>query len=392
MAIVRDILQEKRISKARTQLLFDEPFVGNIAMNMKLILDDEVPTACTNGKEIRFNPKWIATLTDMELKFLLAHECFHPMFEHCWRRNERDPMKWNKACDYIINKILIDEGIGTMPKIGLYDEKLYKQGGGISEGVYNLLPDEPEGEEGGFGGEGQPLDDIRDDTKSESEKKQLEAEWKVKIAQSAQASKIMGKLSAGMERLVGELLETKVDWREVLQRFVEKCRSDTRSFERLNRRFISQGLVLPSVSGEALGDIAIAVDCSGSVDNTQLNQFASEVITIWQDLRPKKIHVIYFDSEVSHADEYDRDNEPSITMHGGGGTAFSPVFKYMQENDINPVACVFLTDLYCDNFGDIPDYPVLWVSTDERRDSVPFGEVVYMNDVELSQASYIGGK
>jgi len=391
MAIVRDEVQEKRISKARIQLLFDEPFIGNIAMNMKILLDDEIPTACTNGEEIRFNPKWIATLSDLELKFLVGHETFHPMFEHCWRRNERDPMKWNMACDYIINKILVDEKVGVMPKVGLLDRDLYDRGGGISEGVYNLLPDMPEGE-GGFGGEGQPLDNIIDNTKSEAEREQKKVQWKIKIAQSAQASKIMGKLSKGMERLVGELLETKVDWREVLQRFVEKCKSDTRSFERPNRRFISQGLVLPSVSGEALGEIAIAIDCSGSIDDTQLSQFASEVITIWQDLRPKKIHVIYFDSEVSHYDEYDRDNEPNITMHGGGGTAFSPVFKYMQEKDIDPVACVFLTDLYCDDFGDVPSYPVLWVSTDERRNSVPFGEIVYMNDVQLSQASYIGGK
>tara|TARA_R100000329_G_scaffold65860_1_gene58158 strand:+ start:740 stop:1912 length:1173 start_codon:yes stop_codon:yes gene_type:complete len=389
--IVRDIIQEKRISKARTQLLFDEPFIGNIAMNMDILLDDEVPTACTNGDEIRFNPKWIATLSDLELKFLVAHEVFHPMFEHCWRKKDKEPQKWNIACDYVINWLLVKEKVGIMPKIGLYSDEIYKEGQGISELIYNNLPDVDETDPQ-FGGEGQPLDDIQDNTKSEAEREQKKTQWKIRIAQSAQASKIMGKLSATMERLVGELLETKVDWREVLQRFVEKCRADTRSFERLNRRFISQGLVLPSVSGESLGEIAIAVDCSGSINQSQLNQFASEVITIWQDLRPKKIHVIYFDSQVSHVDEYDRDNEPSLTMHGGGGTAFSPVFKYMQEKDIDPVACVFLTDLYCDDFGNIPDYPVLWVSTDERRDSVPFGEVVYMNDVELSQASYIGGK
>lgn len=368
---------EKRIAKAKTALILEHPFVGSVALNMPMKIDNNVPTAATDGKRVLFNEDFCKELDDEELKFLVAHECMHPMLEHNFRRGERDRYKWNQAADYVINKLLTDEGIGKMPKQGLLDENIYQAGGGTSDGIYNNLPDTPEDQQGN-GGQGQPLDSCEDGQGSPAEVAQQQAEWKVKVAQAAQSAKMMGKLSAGLERLVAEILTPKVDWRDVLQRFVVKCRSDQRSWARPNRRFLSQGLYLPSISGETLGEIAFAVDCSGSIGQDEINQFASEIITVWQDQRPTKVHVIYFDSEVSHYDEFDRDNEPVIKPHGGGGTAFSPVFRYMEEHGINPVACVFLTDLCCDDFGDEPDYPVLWVST--HSDKAPFGEVVMMEN------------
>ncbi len=367
----------KRISKAKTALILEHPFIGSVALNMPMSIDNSVPTAATNGKRVLFNEEFCNGLSDEELKFLVAHECMHPMLEHNFRRGERDTYKWNQAADYVINKLLTDEGIGKMPEQGLLDDTIYNNGGGTSDGIFNLLPDTPEDGQGN-GGQGQPLDSCEDGQGSPAEVSQQQAEWKVKVAQAAQSAKMMGKMSAGLERLVDEILKPKVDWRDVLQRFVVKCRSDQRSWARPNRRFLSQGLYLPSVSGESLGEIAFAVDCSGSIGQDEINQFASEITTVWQDQRPTKVHVIYFDSEVSHYDEFGQDDEPVVKPHGGGGTAFSPVFKYMTEHGIEPVACIFLTDLCCDDFGDAPDYPVLWVSTHD--DKAPFGEVVMMED------------
>jgi len=367
----------KRISKAKTALILEHPFIGSVALNMPMSIDNSVPTAATNGKRVLFNEEFCNGLSDEELKFLVAHECMHPMLEHNFRRGERDTYKWNQAADYVINKLLTDEGIGKMPEQGLLDDNIYKQGGGTSDGIFNLLPDTPQDGQGN-GGQGQPLDSCEDGQGSPAEVSQQQAEWKVKVAQAAQSAKMMGKMSAGLERLVDEILKPKVDWRDVLQRFVVKCRSDQRSWARPNRRFLSQGLYLPSVSGESLGEIAFAVDCSGSIGQDEINQFASEITTVWQDQRPTKVHVIYFDSEVSHYDEFGQDDEPVVKPHGGGGTAFSPVFRYMADKGIEPVACIFLTDLCCDDFGDAPDYPVLWVSTHD--DKAPFGEVVMMED------------
>ena len=358
----------KRLAKAKTGLILQHPFVGSVALGMPMRLDDTIPTACTNGKEIRFNPDFLDTLTDEQVTFLVAHECFHPMLDHVYRRQGRDPMKWNKAADYVINQLLVDEKIGKFIEGGCLDHNIYNAGGGTSDGIYNILP---EGSEGAPGGPGA---DIEDASGSPAEQAQEQAEWRVKVAQAAQAAKMMGKLSANMKRFIDETLHPKVDWRDVLRRFVEKCKTDMRSFSRPNRRFLSQGLYLPSVTGESLGEIAIAIDCSGSITDRVLNEFATEVRSVKEDGDPSALHIIYFDSKVCHYDRFGRDDTLHIEPHGGGGTAFSPVFRFMDEHGIQPVATVFLTDLHCDDFGDAPEHPVLWVSN--GNDEAPWGEVV----------------
>jgi len=364
---------ERLLAKARTALVLEHPFIGNVALNLPYIVDYGVKTAATNGKNIRYNPHFVDSLNDEERKFLVAHECLHPMLEHTYRRNGRNHKRWNQAADYVINKLLDDEKIGKMPQGGLLDNNIHQAGGGTTDGIYNILP---EPDDDGNNGHGDPLDDCNDGGDTPAEQAQQEAEWKVRVAQAAQAAKMMGKMSAGLERLVGEILKPKVDWRDVLRKFLEKCKSDQRTWSKFNRRFLAQGIYLPSVSGESLGEIAFAVDCSGSITQDVIDQFAAEIRSAKEDGNPTKIHVVYFDSEVSHYECYGRDDDLDIKPHGGGGTAFSPVFEYFAEHDINPVACVFLTDLCCNDFGEQPDYPVLWVSTDEG--TAPFGEVVLM--------------
>jgi predicted metal-dependent peptidase len=177
-----------------------------------------------------------------------------------------------------------------------------------------------------------------------------------------------------MQRLVDEVLQPKVNWADVMWRFMQKARNDSRTFARPNRRFISQGIYLPSVSGETMGEMLWAVDCSGSITPQQISQAAAEVTKVFEHFRPTKLHVVYFDSEVAHAEVYEPGDVLDIKPHGGGGTAFSPVFRYAEEHGIEPVACIFLTDLYCSDFGPEPDYPVLWVS--DGAEKAPFGEVI----------------
>lgn len=364
-----------RLAKAKTSLILEHPFIGSIAMRMPFELSKQIPTAATNGKRVVFNPEFLDTLTDEEVKFLAAHECFHPMLEHIFRRNGRQAKRWNMAGDYVINQLLTDEGIGKMPKQGLLDRNIYNNGGGTADGIYNILPDTP-GDGSGAGEPGGPLDDCEDAEGSPAEQAQQQAELKVAVAQAAQAAKMMGKLSSNMRRLVDEVLQPAVDWRDVLRKFIQKAKTDSRSWSRPNRRFVSQGMYLPSVSGEQLGDLLFAVDCSGSIGQRETNQFAAEMQFVKDDMNPSKIHVIYFDSSVSHYESYERDDALDIKPHGGGGTDFAPVFEYMQEHQIEPVACVFLTDLCCDSFGDEPDCPVLWVSN--HASEAPFGEVTMM--------------
>jgi predicted metal-dependent peptidase len=373
---------EKRLAKARTSLILEQPFIGTLALNMEIRISERFPTAATNGKWIEFNPKFCEDLCDEQLKFLMAHEVFHPMFEHNYRLHGRNPKKWNMAGDYVINQILTDEKIGKFIEGGLLDKSIYTNGKGTTDGIYDYLPEPPPG--GGGGGQGNDPggipgtgDDVVQADGSQAEVAQAQAEMKVQVAQAAQAAKMMGKLSAGMERLVSGVLQPKVDWREVLRRFVQKQKNETRTWARPNRRMAALGLHMPSISGETLGEITFAIDCSGSIGQKELDEFAAEIRFVWEDMMPFKLHVVYFDSEVCHYDKFERGDDVVVKPHGGGGTAFSPIFRYQEEHNINPVATIVLTDLYCSDYGPAPDYPVLWVVNTDQKDA-PWGEVVPM--------------
>jgi len=305
----------------------------------------------------------------------------HPALDHIGRLKGRDPGLWNQAGDYVINQLLVESGVGKMPKQGLYDPALYAECEGVTEKIYGRLKqeDDPEGPGRGKGkakgnGGKESLDTMVPSDGTPSEQTDQRNDAKVKMVQAAQAAKMAGKLPAGVARLVRELLEPQLDWRTILQNFVTKYKDDSRTFARPNRRFLPQGLYLPSRDGERTDEIAVAIDCSGSIDMDKLHQFVSEVQSIVQDTRPSRLHVLYFDTEVSHHDTFEPDDHILMEPHGGGGTRFSPVFRYMQEHHIDAVCCVFLTDLDCRDFGSEPHYPVLWVSYDKTE--APFGEVV----------------
>lgn len=361
-----------RLAKAKTSLVLEHPFVGAIALGMPHTYSEVVPTAATNGKRVLYNPKFVSDLTDDQLKFLVAHECMHPMLEHNFRRQSRDPKKWNMAADYVINQLLTDEGIGTFIEGGCLNKALYDAGQGVSEQIYTLLPegDDGNGAGGDMGGTGQ---DLEDGEGTASEQAAQAAEWKVKVAQAAQAAKMMGKLSAGMARLVDDILNPTVDWREVLQKFVVKHKTDERSFARPNRRFLSQGLYMPSRSGEVMGPVAFFVDCSGSVDDQQLAQMAAEMRMVHEDLRPEKMHVLYFDAEVSHYECYGPDDSLDIRFHGGGGTDVRAAFDYLEaQGHADDVVCtIVLTDGYTP-YPDDCHYPIIWAMTTDM--TAPFGE------------------
>ena len=127
-----------------------------------------------------------------------------------------------------------------------------------------------------------------------------------------------------------------------------------------------------------LGEIVVAVDCSGSIGEHELNIFAAEIRGITEDTKPVALHVVYFDSEVCHHDTFGPDDQLHVEPHGGGGTAFSPIFEFVESKGIDPACAVVLTDLCCNDFGPAPHYPVLWVSTDPG--TAPWGEIIHMNN------------
>ena len=379
----------EKISKAKGLLVLTSPFFASLVCNSEWIEDNTMPTMATDGVRVYWSRAFVDQCTLKEIMFVACHEIMHVAFEHCYRLAEKNHEKWNIATDFVINQLLVDEGIGEMPKMGLLNPALVKEAKGSPEEVYRLLPKHYPPKGGGSGGgKGEPgsgssnypgkaLDELRKPTGSQAEQEQARADVRVSVAQAAQAAKVCGKLSANLERIVGAVLKPKVDWRRVVREFVSVRAKNESSYARPKRRFLGEDMYLPSLTGMRMGALAVAIDCSGSQLH-ELDAFAAEMRAISQDLQPERIEVIYFDSTVSHHDTFEAGNEPVIVGHGGGGTAFSPIFKFINNLPELPVACVVLTDLCCSDFGPAPDYPVLWCST--HAGTAPFGSIVYMKD------------
>lgn len=376
------------IAKARAGLILDQPFFASLLLPMPMTESEEVPTFATDGTSIVFNPKWAETLTLAETTFVLAHEVLHCVFDHMGRRGDKVHSRWNQAADYVINGILTKERIGTMPKGGLLDSALVAKGNGTAEGVYRLLDGSNDGK--GPGQKGGSLDDVLDAGSDMGQgpadpaaAAQASAELKVRVIQAKNAAKMAGKMPASIERLVNDLVKPAVDWRDVLRRFISDRARVEYTFARPKRRFLAEDMYLPSLGGQRMGLISIGVDCSGSVDAALLNAFAAEINAIREDVLPSRIEVFYFDSRVVKVETFEADDTVKLSPVGGGGTAFSPVFEAINGESEMPAACVMLTDLYCDDFGPPPHYPVLWaVKGGPAVLKAPFGETIRIESEE----------
>jgi predicted metal-dependent peptidase len=353
----------------------------------------------TDGVSLYYNPEFVDTLNSATLAGVLAHEVMHPALQHHVRRSGRDPRRWNEACDYAINPLLLDAGLSLPDGVlvdhrfrGMSAEQIYNQrdaeaqpqpdgqnsasdsaGTGASDAPEKQDstddPTAPETE----GGIGQVLDAPLPNDETSSVEEQAR-EWSVAVNQAVTLSKQFGKTPAGLARTLEGAAEATVDWRELLHRLWSDTISADSSWMRPNRRHIWNGLYLPGVVREGVGEIAIAVDCSGSVNGRLLRLFEAEVCSILEGQRPQCVHVLYFDTEVHKVETYQAGETVHLNPVGGGGTDFGPCFDWLEEHGIWPQTLVFLTDLYGTFPESAPDYPVLWASTGGRH--ALFGSVI----------------
>lgn len=358
------------ITKARTQLLLNQPFFGTLALRLKLVVDNTIPTLGVDGKNLYYNEAFAASLSTPLLISAVAHEVCHCMFLHHVRRKHRNAEKWNIAGDYVINRLLKESGF-QLGEGWLYEDSI---GDASTDHVYTLLPDMEIPKNAVYPGEVMDGSNSMDEAAARVE----ETEWKIAISQAANAAKMMGKLPANLERLAEGLVDSKVCWKSVLREFVKSTSAGDYTWSRPNRRFIGQGMYFPSMHSESIGEIVVAVDTSGSIGQEELNQFASEITAIMEDVSPSKVHVIYCDTKVAHTEAFTKDDMPlKLAAKGGGGTDFKPPFAWVEEQGIDPACFIYLTDMCCNSFPEPPNYPALWVSTTSMSDA-PFGQVVEM--------------
>lgn len=368
----------ENIQKAKSAIIIDHPFFASLLLSLPMTEDNNIKTMATDGKSLRYNDAFMSSLSVSEVKFVLCHEVLHCVFMHMFRRGNKNAGKYNIAADYVINDILTKEAkTGTMPKGCLLNSALVQQGGGTTEGVYALLPDSDNDKKPGD--IGAAMDDVQDAGQDDASTSQAEAEMRVKVIQAANAAKAYGQLSKGIEKLVLEATKTRTDWRAILKCFLSERAKIDLSYSKPKRRWLGDDIYLPSLIGEQMGPIAIAIDCSGSISKDILDLFASEIKSICSEATPREVHLMYFDTAILKHDSF-TSNETIETRHiEGGGTAFSPVFSFIESQGIEPCACVFLTDLECYDFGKEPTYPVMWASIRDNM-KAPFGEIVFIKE------------
>ncbi len=371
----------KKMTKARANLVVGHPFFGALSLRLKLTEDPSIETAMCDGITIKYNPKFVDDLPLTKVQGLIAHEVMHPAFLHHTRRGSRDHKKWNIACDYAINNILVDAGF-DLPEGGLVSSN-YK--GMTAEHIYSLLPENtPTSKRYSSDGSGNPdpggdggVEDSPE--KGESRQHNEEAQWKIAVSQAAHVAKQRGKLPAELERLLENVFEPVLPWKAILHRFMTEKSLDDFSWKRSNRRLISQGIYIPSrLSEDAMGDVVVVIDTSGSITDKELQEFGSEITGIISETRPQKTYVMYCDARVAHVDEFDPDDNITFTARGGGGTDFRPPFDWLEEKGITPKALVYLTDGYGPFPESEPNFPTMWVINNHDI-TPPFGEHIILD-------------
>ena len=399
----RETATAVRIQKARTTLLLDHPFFGTLLFRLKGRETHSVQTMATDGVSLFYNPDFVATLPAAELCGVLAHEVLHPALQHHVRRGNRSPVRWNKACDFAINPLVVDAGL-SLPKDILLEDRFR---GMSAERIYNLLAEEEDGggqqsEDGEDsesttsndvegkddednvpdapvtpGGIGQVLDAPAAEEADGKTGDEQARDWQIAVEQAETLSKLAGKVPAGLDRSLEGAEEARVDWRELLRRSWSQTGVADYSWLRPSRRHIWQGLYLPGVIREGVGEVVIAVDCSGSVSARQLSLFEAEIQSILEGQRPELVRVLYFDTLVHKVDVFQAGQPIKLAPVGGGGTDFRPCFDWIEENAVRPDMVVFLTDLYGTVPNERPAYDVIWASTGARE--APFGRLVPMH-------------
>ena len=252
----------------------------------------------------------------------------------------------------------------------------------MADEVYRKLKDDPNDGDGPGQGEGGTLDHHIPAPSGTTD-----AEMKRVVASAADAAKAQGKLPADLERFVEQVLDPKVKWTELLRKSMQRCagRESVTYTRPHRRRLITQGLILPSYTGYAAGDIVFIMDTSGSMGQKEMAQGLGECDSILQDCMPKSVTLLGCDARINsvhHLYQGDslKDNPPPLG--GGGGTSFVPPFDWLEENGHNPATVVYFTDMYGD-FPQDPGYPVIWCSTTDPAElgdhyTAPFGETIHV--------------
>ena len=410
----------RRVSDCVTALLREQPFFGSLALRLPIRADASRETVASDGREIRYSPRWIADTDAHVIETAMARVVLACALKHHTRRSERDPERWQRASQLVTHGLLRDAGFTLPPDAEAWDgisvEQAYDRlpepdpedgddagdaaapdsspstdsggddnSGGSDDGPAdgsgkasdNSDPQDGDGQETGANappscdpaGTGEVMGAPADSGQggggpSPSEVAAEEQAWDEAMHQAASLAKAQGRMPGAVEETVRGAHVSTVDWRTLLRRYMTDASKSDYSWSLPNRRFIDSGLYLPSIRSEGIDTIAVIVDTSGSLPAGTLAEFWAEVREVASELQPERVILLQVDAAVQDTAEYAASDLPDeIAIKGRGGTDFRPGFAWLEENDIQPGVCLYLTDMLCSSYPeDEPSFPVVWVN------------------------------
>ena len=393
------IVREKLIT-ARVGLLLKASFFGNLATRLKLVNADEwCGTAATDGRNFYYNSRFIKMLRPKEIEFLFGHEVLHCVYDHFGRRGDRDPQLFNIANDFCVNADLIKHHVGekitTVPC--LYDPKydgmsseeiydiLYEKADKIDIGkLLDQMIDEHLDGEGDSDGDGEDGKGKGRPKLTAEERQAIKDEIKEAMLAAAATVDGAGNLPAGVKRLIQELTEPQMNWRELLRMQLESTIKSDYTWMRASRKGWHMDAVMPGMKLDPMIDIAVALDASGSISETMLKDFLGEIQGIMESFPAYRIHVVTFDTEAYNPVQYDSENLDDICdyeIKGGGGTDFDCIFNYLKANEIEPKRLVVFTDGYpFGSWGDENYADTVWILHGTTTIEPPWGQHAYYDE------------
>ena len=390
-----------KLTTARVGLLLKAPFFGNMATRMRLIDASEwCPTAATNGRDFYYNKKFVEKLSVKKLEFLFGHEICHGIFDHFGRVGSRDRQLSNIAQDYAVNQILVDERIGekiTEVKI-CYDQKyrglaweeiydilyekaekismpdLLKQLGDLLDEHIKEGDNEGEGSESDKEGKGKGRPMI-----SKEDAQKIRDEIKEAMIQSAAAAGA-GKTPAGIQRMIKDMTEPKISWRDLVRQEIQSIVRNDYTFTRPSRKGQMSGAILPGMKEDTTIDVGISIDMSGSIGEEDASAFLGEIKGIMDQYQDFKINLWCFDTSIYNHKEITHDNSHDLEDYepqGGGGTDFEANWEFMKEQGIQPRKFIMFTDGYpCGSWGDEDYCDTIFIVKGNTSAEAPFGQTV----------------
>lgn len=408
LMINKPLSAEQRLTKAVIDIMGKDKYIAlcGVLMVGTREVDDSIATACTNGRDEKYGRAFVESLNDAELRFLVLHECYHKLYQHLttWKHlYDENAEIANVACDHVINIKISDDntdGFARMPRdkqgnnLGAMDVRFRDMN---AAAVYNILkqenpqqPQQPKQPKQGAGA-GAPSAgtgiDSHDWEGAEDMPVEEQQELKRNLDEALRQGALMaGKMGSGGDRSIGELLQSKIDWREALREFLSTTcvGNDYSTWRRPNRRFISSGYYMPSGISEQVGELVVAIDTSGSIGQRELSKFLGEVKAICDTVHPECVRLLYWDTAVCADERYvgtDVENIVASTKPaGGGGTDVTCVTAHMSKHNIKPQAVIVLTDGYLGGQWGQWTVPVLWCIVGGNRSVANCGKTIHVQD------------